>query len=140
MKTLIVILRVLAAAQCPVYSVVVVDFKKGKVLNICYCRRNERIRSSVLLHVSFCEIIFKQKILSLQSLQYIVGRVLHQVCRVGGAVRGLLHFRGGASHDEAARGEDEVEGEDQEVSIEGSLNKAVPLDLQQVHDDVLNKI
>ena len=47
-------------------------------------------------------------------------------CTVGGFLIG----GGGTAHYKTAGGQEEVEGEDQEVSVEGSLDETVPLDFQ----------
>ena len=74
-----------------------------------------------------CQIIFKEQIFSSQRLLNNVRHIFHQGKRT---VPSVLRVGGGASHYKTARGEEEVKGEDDEVSVESSLDKTVPLDFQ----------
>ena len=78
---------------------------------------------------------------------------LHRVREVGGevpreegrhvgqrAVGAILVGGGGLPQHEAAGGEQEEHDEDEELRVEGSAHEAVPLDLEQVHDDVLDEV
>ena len=64
---------------------------------------------------------------SSQRLLNILRRILHDPER---AVPGVLSVGSGASHYEATGREEEEKGEYEEVSVESSLDKTVPLDFQ----------
>ena len=72
--------------------------------------------------------------------QWLLNIIRHILPHAESTVGSVLRVGSCASHYETAGGEQEVEGEDQEVSVESSLDEAVPFDFQQIHNHVFNQI